>query len=165
LIAQLDDKRFAVREAALKKLTGEVDYLGKSARPILEQALKGEVSAEVKKRLGELLELVASDSKTPAPAPMPPVLQGKSIGVSSGPGGIKIIVDGKPLDLAAMSRPIVVAPRVNTQWLRAVRTVALLETFGTPEARAVLEALAGGAEDTVPTQEAKAALERLGKAK
>jgi hypothetical protein len=165
LIVQLDGKRFAVREAAFKKLTGEVDYLGKSARPILEQTIKGDGSAEVKKRLGELLELVAGDGKTPAPPPMPPVLQGKSIGVSSGPGGIKIIVDGQAIDLSAMSRPTVVAPRVNTQWLRAVRTVALLETFGTPEARAVLEALAGGVQDTVPTQEAKAALERLGKAK
>jgi hypothetical protein len=96
---------------------------------------------------------------------MPPVLQGKSVSVSSGPGGIKIIIDGQPLDLAALAKPVVVAPRVNTQWLRATRTVALLETFGTPEARAVLEALAGGERATVPTQEAKAALERLGKPK
>src|SRR5688572_33323411 len=40
LVAQLDDARFARREAAVR----ELEYLGKFARPVLEQCLKGDVS-------------------------------------------------------------------------------------------------------------------------
>ena len=47
--------------------------------------------------------------------------------------------------------------------LRALRTVAVLEYAGTPEARHVLVALAKGAPAARLTQEAKAALERLAK--
>jgi hypothetical protein len=39
--------------------------------------------------------------------------------------------------------------------------VALLENVDTPEARALLEKLAGGEAEAPPTQEAKAALGRL----
>jgi len=45
--------------------------------------------------------------------------------------------------------------------LRAVRTVELLETFETPQAREVLKALAGGAPDARLTRSAAAALTRL----
>jgi hypothetical protein len=42
-----------------------------------------------------------------------------------------------------------------------VRAVETLERVGTPEARAVLEHLAGGAEGALQTREARAACERL----
>jgi WD40 repeat protein len=52
LIAQLDDGKFAVRSSAANALR----ELGPVARPYLEAALKGEVSLEVKSRVGTLLE-------------------------------------------------------------------------------------------------------------
>jgi WD40 repeat protein len=49
----------------------------------------------------------------------------------------------------------------SPEQLRAVRATAVLEYADSPEARRLLEALAGGAEDARLTQEAKAALARL----
>jgi hypothetical protein len=46
-------------------------------------------------------------------------------------------------------------------WLRAVRAIAVLEHIGRPEAREVIEAVSRGAPSALPTQKAKAALERL----
>jgi RNA polymerase sigma factor (sigma-70 family) len=51
-------------------------------------------------------------------------------------------------------------PIRDTETLRAVRAVAVLEDIGTPEARTVLKTLAGGLGDTRQTQEARKALER-----
>jgi hypothetical protein len=46
-------------------------------------------------------------------------------------------------------------------WVRAQRAIAMLEKIGTPEARKALESLANGAPEAMPTQQAKAALDRL----
>ena len=51
---------------------------------------------------------------------------------------------------------------LTAEQLRVVRSVEALERMGTPEARAVLQTLAGGAAGALPTREAAAALERLG---
>jgi hypothetical protein len=50
---------------------------------------------------------------------------------------------------------------VSGERLREMRALEVLEGLGTPEARKLLEALAGGTADAVLTQEAKAALQRL----
>jgi WD40 repeat protein len=47
--------------------------------------------------------------------------------------------------------------------LRLVRALEVLEEVGTPEARRVLETLAGGAPGALPTREARAILDRLGR--
>jgi WD40 repeat protein len=47
--------------------------------------------------------------------------------------------------------------------LRASRALVVLERFGTPEAKQLLEKFAGGMPEAQLTQDAKAALERLGK--
>jgi hypothetical protein len=49
--------------------------------------------------------------------------------------------------------------------VRLLRSVELLEYLGTPEARSLLQALAGGAAEARLTQEARASLERLGRAR
>ena len=54
-------------------------------------------------------------------------------------------------------------PITAPEMLRTLRGIEVLEHAGTPEARALLEALAGGAADARPTWEAKASLKRLAK--
>jgi hypothetical protein len=48
-------------------------------------------------------------------------------------------------------------------WVRAVRSIALLESMGTPEAKQLLESSASGEPDALPTEQARAALDRLNK--
>jgi RNA polymerase sigma factor (sigma-70 family) len=162
LVAQLDDQRFAVREAASR----ELEYLGKFAKPVLDECLKGTVSLETKKRIERALAQLPAENKQQANQPNPLAApQGNSVSVSNVNGKVQIMIDGQPFDLEALTKPAppAVPPRPNTQWLRAVRSVTLLERFATPQARALLEALATGEEEAPPTQEAKAALKRLAK--
>jgi RNA polymerase sigma factor (sigma-70 family) len=56
-------------------------------------------------------------------------------------------------------------PTIGPSTLRAFRALEVLETIATPEARRVLEALAGGAPGARLTREAETALERLRKAR
>jgi hypothetical protein len=55
-IADLDSDTFAVRRKALERLEG----LGLVAAPALREALKGDGSAEVRRRVGDLLEAVSA---------------------------------------------------------------------------------------------------------
>jgi hypothetical protein len=52
-------------------------------------------------------------------------------------------------------------PPPSPLWLRAERAVLLLEKIGTKEARQMLETIAAGEVSALPTQTARAALERL----
>src|SRR5260370_34270737 len=52
LVANLDSKEFAVREAAEK----ELENLGELAAPVCRKAMEGKPSAEVRRRLGVLIE-------------------------------------------------------------------------------------------------------------
>jgi WD40 repeat protein len=61
LLANLDSKRFAAREAAFR----ELKKLGSSVEPELRQALQGRVSAEVRKRVQSLLEQYGRHPATP----------------------------------------------------------------------------------------------------
>src|SRR5262249_39816812 len=92
LIKDLDGDEFATREAAAK----ELEYLGKSVKGTLEKDLEKPPSAEVKKRLSDLLKKTPGDEKAPA---APPKFRGRSISTQVINGEIKITVDGKPLDL------------------------------------------------------------------
>jgi WD40 repeat protein len=58
--------------------------------------------------------------------------------------------------LEPLDAPVLTGPR-----LRALRAAAVLEYIGSPEARALLERLAGGAPGASRTRQAKASLERL----
>jgi hypothetical protein len=79
-------------------------------------------------------------------------------------GQVRIMIDGQLVDLSGAGK-VVHPPRPNLLWTRATRAVALLESLGTPEARGILETVAGGEADAPPTQEARAALKRLKEAK
>jgi hypothetical protein len=80
-------------------------------------------------------------------------------------GQVEIIINGQPINFAALAKegaPAANPPTKNTQWLRAGRAISLLESFQTPEARAILEEIASrGEPEAGPTQEAKAALKRM----
>src|SRR5205807_5936879 len=52
---------------------------------------------------------------------------------------------------------------LSSHQLRGVRVIEVLESIGTPEARQVLERMAGGTPNALLTQEATAALRRLRK--
>jgi hypothetical protein len=63
LIADLDADEFAVRDRATRALEG----LGSRAEPALRQALEGRPSAEVRTRVGRLLERLKSGKVPPSP--------------------------------------------------------------------------------------------------
>jgi WD40 repeat protein len=111
LIAELDDKRFPVRQKAQK----ELEEIGELAAPALKQALAQKPSLELRQRIDRLL------------------------GKLGGP----------------ITRP---------EMMRAVRAIAVLEDLATPQARKLLQTLSQGATEARLTQEARAALARLGKA-
>ena len=110
LIANLDDKRFPVRQEAQK----ELEEIGELATPALKQALAQKPSLELRQRIDRLLSKL---------------------------GG----------------------PITRPERMRAVRAVAVLEDVATSEARKLLETLSQGAPEARLTQEARAALTRLGK--
>jgi RNA polymerase sigma factor (sigma-70 family) len=223
LVAELDDEKFAVREAAAKQLIAEVEYQGKPAQAVLEEYLKKDGTLEFKSRIRKVLEKFPSEKKSVAsngmmgaggyyppagvaPVPVLPPAAPKGIGFPAKPAtGTPIpapsapvpakngnppnsVVGPVPSEPAAKPPAIKVVPPPTASgplpswgvpenvpagpptgpsgaWLRAVRAVALLESIGTPEARAILETLATGEVEALPTQEARAALERLGSGK
>jgi WD40 repeat protein len=105
LLADLDDERYAVREAASR----ELPLLRCSVEPRLRQALADKPSLEMRRRLENIL----AEPKHP-----------------------------------------------TAEALRMRRAIAVLERIGTPEARHILEKLAGGAA-APETRAAQAALQRL----
>lgn len=70
-----------------------------------------------------------------------------------------------PLEARRRIEEMLRLPRVlrNPECLRCARAIQVLEQIGTPEARQILQRLAGGASQARLTQEAKASLERLAK--
>src|SRR5262249_42762659 len=61
LLADLDSEKFAVRGPA----TAELEKLGESAEPALRQALEGQPSPEVRRRVGSLLQKLRRESLGP----------------------------------------------------------------------------------------------------
>jgi len=153
LVKRLDSDEFEVREAAFH----ELEYFGKYAKPLLEKHMAEVSQLGVKKYLRDLIDKVPVEEKTPPP---PPKLMGRSVSVrTNGNGEITIIIDGKPLDLTMYApKP---PPPPNLRWVRAARAAMVLEHLATPEARHVLETVAGGEPEAAPTKAAKEALERL----
>jgi hypothetical protein len=157
LVADLDSNQFAVRQKAVEGL----EYLGKYIKEDLEKALAKGPPIETKQRLQELLDRMPKPVKDPKPLPPQKPGQGISVSVTTVNGQQQILVNGVPVGGAPAGPATPVGPPMS--WVRAVRAIALLEHIGTSEAKQILETLASGEEDALPTQQAKAALERLGK--
>jgi WD40 repeat protein len=76
----------------------------------------------------------------------------------------KLLEQSPPLDVRRRAEQLLdrlSGPVRTPEPLRGLRAVEVLERIGTPEARAVLHRLAGGAPEARLTREARAALERL----
>jgi hypothetical protein len=155
LIAELDSNQFTTREKAV----AELEYLGKYIKDDLEKALAKADGIETKQRLQQLLDKMPKPVKDPKAAP-PANPNGASVQVIVVNGQRRVIVNGVEVDGAPRAATPTGPPAT---WVRAVRAIALLEHIGGPEARQVLESLASGEADALPTQQAKAALERLAK--
>jgi hypothetical protein len=85
-------------------------------------------------------------------------IQGRAVSIQNNGGQIKIVIDGKPIDLTPR---VIEKPGSRPTWLRAARANAVLEHIGTPEALAVLKAMATGEANLLPTKSAQEAIQRL----
>jgi RNA polymerase sigma factor (sigma-70 family) len=156
IIADLDSPAFGKRQQA----AAELEYLGKFVKPQLDKALTRGPSAELRKRIEQLLNKLPHDEKKQPAKPMG--FGGASVSSMNGQVTItgqvnKLIVNGTEVDLTPKAAAVGPSPL----WIRAVRAVAVLEQMGTPEAKHLLEKVAQGEAEALPTKEAKAALERL----
>jgi hypothetical protein len=153
-IADLDADEAGTREEAQLRL----EYLGKYVKDDLKKAQAGDVGAEAKKRIATLLDAIAAGEKAAAPAPPPNAGAAKSVQVRNVNGQVTVIVDGVPLDMSPKAAAPTGPPRT---WVHVARAVGVLEALDTPESRAILEDLAGGEADALPTTAAKEALARI----
>jgi RNA polymerase sigma factor (sigma-70 family) len=153
-VADLGSSDFKKRDAAFR----ELEYLGKYVKRHLDKHLAKAPSEEVRQRLLKLLEPL--DPKAVALPLALAQLRGTSVSASSTNGVIEILIDGKPLDLKALTQPPAAA-KSNLAWLRAARAAVVLEQIATPEARQLLRMLADGEPEAPPTAAAKEALERM----
>lgn len=153
LVQQLNSDKFETRQRA----TEELEYLGKYIKDDLTKALAAAQGVEPKQRLQQLLDRLPDPAKDKA---MPNLGNARSISTSIVNGQVRVVVDGVPLDLTPKAATPVGPPMF---WVRAARAGALLEHLGEPGAKPLLESLAGGEEDALPTQAARQALERLNK--
>jgi RNA polymerase sigma factor (sigma-70 family) len=168
LLADLDAEEFARRERASE----ELEYLEHYARPALEKALTGDLTPEARRRMQRLLDRlnarapIVAGAATAAPTRR---RASTAVGASApawvGPQASTTIKAGSGTEATpAGGGEGASAPGSSNPWLRAARAIAVLEHIATPEAQKLLQLLADGEPDAIPTREARAALKRLGAA-
>lgn len=161
LLKALDSDTYVIRNQA----SIDLEYLGKYIKADLEAASKADGKAETKMRIQQLLDKLPKEKKKEEPKAAPKLGGGRNIAVSNINGQIRIVIDGQVIDLNNLQPPAPPPPPPGppSGWVRAVRAVNLLEHLGTPEARQILQAIAAGESDALPTVAAREALERLKK--
>lgn len=158
LLADLASPKFVMRERA----GAELEYYGKYIKSHVEKALAEKPALEAAKRLQGLLDRMPQPPRKAA-APLPPIVA-PGMGVSVSIMGGTILINGKRLEeYVVVPPPPPGPPPTPSSWVRATRAVGVLEHIGTPAARALIERLASGEADALPTIEAKAALGRMAK--
>ena len=153
-LKQLDSDEFDEREKGSEAL----GYLGKSVKPALEKALEDKPSPELRRRILVILDRLAREAP-PRPAEAPR-LGGGAFQIQNINGKVTIKINGRELDLTPR---VIEKPGTRPEWQRAARATAVLEHLDSPEARKLLEKLADGDAEALPTKAAKEALDRLGK--
>ena len=158
LLKQLDSNNFVLRNQAMMDL----EYLGKYIKSDLESALKNQPTVETKMRLQQLLDKLPKEQKAAAPA-MPKLGAGKSISGVEHQWPDHDHRRWRSVRPVEDARPPPPPPGPPQQWVRAVRAVTILEHLATPEARTLLQALAAGEAEALPTTAAREALGRMKK--
>jgi hypothetical protein len=156
LIAELDGDTFTGRQKARE----ELEYLGKYIKDDLKKALEKVKGAEAKRHLEELLARMPKPPKKPEKRPAMRPGRGFRVQITTIGGKQTVLINGVPVDLDPPP-PVIVRGGPPLLWLRAARAVAVLEHVGTDRARKVLEALASGEPDALPTKRAREALARM----
>src|SRR5262249_52978455 len=83
-----------------KRLTQEVSYLGKFARPMLMELAKGKLSSEAGRRVQQLIAQLPDGAKPDAKLAAPLLLGAKGkVDAKIVNGQVEITIDGKPLKL------------------------------------------------------------------
>jgi hypothetical protein len=132
----------------------ELEYFDPRLAVGLELLIEKTTEYPVRSRLVEVL------SGRPAGS-----LAGKKVGILGvGNGGFNFLMEPGGTWWAEHQLELVnstPARNPKRKWTRAVRAIALLEHIGTPEAAAILKAMATGNPEAQPTRAAKDALRRL----
>jgi len=141
LVDGLDADDFNVRERATQDLL----QLGPGVGLALRQVLRGEVSAEVRKRIADIMDRLRKVNTDSPHAPIMPLTKD----------------DEEALLLGTGPKPKPEAPPGIAEERSSRRAFEVLVRIGTPEARQILMSLAGGDGRRWFSQRAKASLERL----
>ncbi len=154
-LKQLDDTRAVVASEGMRALAANPNQ----AIGLLRQSLHAALKPDPQQVARWIIDLDSDDFDTREKAEQRLREQGAAI------RSLLTVARGQPHSPDVAMRLRILVDELNDPArparLRVVRSVELLEYFATPEARAVLADLAGGAPGAVATEEARAALRRL----
>lgn len=160
LLNDLGDKEPALYEPAVEELA----YFGRYIKEELKAEAKDAGNPLVKERAAKLVadieareqaEKKVEEVKKEEEAP---VVGGRGASVAIRNG--QVFINGKPVSAEAKT-VVIERPGPPAGWVRAARSIAVLEHINTPEAVKVLEQMALGEDSAPPTKQAQDALARL----
>lgn len=162
LLNDLGDKEPSLYEPAQEELA----YLGRYIKEELKAEAKDAGNPLVKERAAKLVadleareqaekkvEEVKKEEEQPAPGVGG---RGASVAIRNG----QVFINGKAVSTEAKT-VVIERPGPPAGWVRAARSIAVLEHINTPEAVKVLEQMALGEDSAPPTKQAQDALARL----